>query len=59
MWEVIAIINVYDTLVKLANAKGQGSQEVKQRYVERLLVDAKGEEVRYLTRTLVQHVWLF
>ena len=52
----VAISNVYDTLVKIANAKGQGSQDVKQRHVERMLVDAKGEEVRYLTRTLIQHV---
>lgn len=35
---------------------GKGSQENKQRHVERLLVDAKGEEVRYLTRTLIQHL---
>lgn len=35
---------------------GKGSQESKQRHVERLLVDAKGEEIRYLTRTLIQHL---
>ncbi|KAF8423809.1 hypothetical protein EV426DRAFT_109618 [Tirmania nivea] len=52
----LTIRNVYDTLQKIATAKGQGSQEIKQRYVERLLVDAKGEEVRYLTRTLIQHL---
>ncbi|KAJ6262707.1 LOW QUALITY PROTEIN: hypothetical protein Dda_1263 [Drechslerella dactyloides] len=32
------------------------SQETKQRIVERLLVQARGEEVRYLARTLVQHL---
>ncbi|RPB25475.1 ATP-dependent DNA ligase [Terfezia boudieri ATCC MYA-4762] len=52
----LTIINVYDTLHKIAVAKGSGSQEVKQRHVERLLVNAKGEEVRYLTRTLIQHL---
>ena len=48
---------VYDSLVKIANSKGQGSQEVKQRIVERLLQDARGaEESRYIVRTLVQHL---
>lgn len=52
----VAIKNVYTTLVKIAATSGKGSQENKQRHVERLLVDAKGEEVRYLTRTLIQHL---
>ncbi|KAL1613747.1 hypothetical protein SLS54_010325 [Diplodia seriata] len=48
---------VYDSLVKIANSKGQGSQEVKQRMVERLLQDSRGaEESRYIVRTLVQHL---
>ena len=52
----IAIKNVYTTLVKISSTSGKGSQEIKQRLVERLLVDAKGEEIRYLTRTLIQHL---
>jgi DNA ligase 1 len=55
----LSIKSVYQSLVKIANAKGTGSQEVKQRIVERLLQDARGgEESRYIVRTLVQHVIL-
>lgn len=53
----LTIRSVYDSLVKIANSKGQGSQEVKQRIVERLLQDSRGaEESRYIVRTLVQHL---
>jgi DNA ligase-1 len=53
----LTIKNVYDSLVKIANSKGTGSQEVKQRIVDRLLQDARGaEESRYIVRTLVQHL---
>ncbi|KAF2096806.1 DNA ligase I [Rhizodiscina lignyota] len=53
----LTIRTVYDSLVKIANSKGTGSQEVKQRIVERLLQDARGaEESRYIVRTLVQHL---
>jgi DNA ligase 1 len=53
----LTIKSVYDALVKIANSKGQGSQEVKQRIVERLVQDARGaEESRYIVRTLVQHL---
>jgi len=49
--------SVFESLVKIANSKGQGSQEVKQRIVERLIQDARGaEESRYIVRTLVQHL---
>jgi DNA ligase-1 len=48
---------VFDSLTKIANAKGTGSVEVKQRIVERLVQDARGaEESRYIVRTLVQHL---
>jgi DNA ligase-1 len=53
----LTVTGVYSTLRKIANAKGQGSAETKRRLVERLLVSAKGEEVRYIGRTLVQHVF--
>ncbi|KAI5790674.1 hypothetical protein DFH27DRAFT_596019 [Peziza echinospora] len=52
-----AIKHVYTTLVKIANTKGPGSQDAKQRMVERLLVMAEGpEEARYLARTFVQNL---
>jgi len=53
----LTIQGVYQSLVKIANNKGNGSQELKQRIVERLLLDAQGpEESRYLVRTLCQHL---
>ena len=53
----LSIKGVYQSLVKIANSKGNGSQEVKQRIVERLVQDAQGpEESRYIVRTLVQHL---
>jgi DNA ligase-1 len=53
----LTVSGVYATLRSIARAKGQGSGETKRRLVERLLVSAKGEEVRYIGRTLVQHVF--
>jgi DNA ligase 1 len=53
----LSIKSVYQSLVKIANSKGTGSVENKQRIVERLLQDARGaEESRYIVRTLVQHL---
>jgi DNA ligase-1 len=53
----LTIRSVFDSLVKIANSKGNGSVEVKQRIVERLIQDARGaEESRYIVRTLVQHL---
>ncbi|KAF3938477.1 hypothetical protein ABW19_dt0204364 [Dactylella cylindrospora] len=52
----LSVKDIYASLVKISQSKGTGSQEVKQRIVERLLVGARGEEVRYLARTLVQHL---
>jgi DNA ligase 1 len=53
----LTIRAVYETLLKIANSKGQGSQEFKQGLVERLIQDARGpEESRYIVRTLVQHL---
>lgn len=53
----LTIKSVYQSLVKIAGSQGQGSGEVKQRIVDRLLQDARGgEESRYIVRTLCQHV---
>ena len=53
----LSIQGVYHALVKIANSKGGGSVENKQRIVEKLLQDARGaEESRYIVRTLVQHL---
>ena len=53
----LSIQGVFQSLVKIANSKGTGSQDFKQRIVERLLQDAQGaEESRYLVRTLCQHL---
>ncbi|KAI4204283.1 MAG: hypothetical protein LQ350_001263 [Teloschistes chrysophthalmus] len=53
----LSIKAVFQSLVKVANSKGQGSQEFKQRIVERLLQDSQSaEESRYLVRTLAQHL---
>lgn len=53
----LKIKGVYQSLLKIAMSKGQGSQETKQRVVEKLLQDARGaEESRYIVRTLVQNL---
>ena len=53
----LSIKSVYQLLVKIATSKGNGSVEQKQRFVERLVQDARGaEESRYIVRTLVQHL---
>jgi DNA ligase-1 len=53
----LTIKSVFDSLVKIAHSKGNGSVENKQRIVERLVQDARGaEESRYIVRTLVQHL---
>ncbi|ODH46596.1 hypothetical protein GX48_07291 [Paracoccidioides brasiliensis] len=53
----LSIRGVYESLLKISRSKGPGSQEIKQRIVEKLLQDARGaEESRYIVRTLVQHL---
>ena len=52
----LAIPAVYDALLKIAQAKGPGAAKQKQAVVERLLVAAHGEEVRFLVRTLSQNL---
>ncbi|PHH86062.1 hypothetical protein CDD83_10801 [Cordyceps sp. RAO-2017] len=53
----LTIKGVYQSLVKIAASQGQGSNEAKQRIVDRLLQDARGgEESRFIVRTLCQHL---
>ncbi|KAJ5683742.1 uncharacterized protein N7477_000087 [Penicillium maclennaniae] len=53
----LKIKGVYESLLKIARSKGSGSQETKQRIVEKLLQDTRGaEESRYIVRTLVQNL---
>ncbi|THU95401.1 ATP-dependent DNA ligase [Dendrothele bispora CBS 962.96] len=47
---------VYETMTKVARASGQGAAKQKQKLVETLLVAAKGEESRFLARTLSQNL---
>ncbi|KAJ5293918.1 hypothetical protein N7508_008739 [Penicillium antarcticum] len=53
----LKIKGVYQSLMKIATSKGTGSQETKQRIVEKLLQDTQGsEESRYIVRTLAQNL---
>ncbi|KAL8276285.1 hypothetical protein RQP46_011313 [Phenoliferia psychrophenolica] len=48
--------SLFATLHKLARQKGTGSIAVKTGEVQRLLVAAQGEEVRFLVRILIQNL---
>jgi DNA ligase-1 len=48
----LLINTVFDFLIKISRAKGQGAAKFKQNIVEKLLVAARGEETRFLARTL-------
>ncbi|KAJ3844586.1 DNA ligase [Lentinula raphanica] len=48
--------SVYNSLLKIASCKGSGAIKEKQKIIEKLLVSAKGEEIRYLVRTLSQNL---
>lgn len=53
----LKIKGVHQSLMRVAMSKGSGSQEAKQRIVDKLLQDARGaEESRYIVRTLVQNL---
>ena len=52
----LLISNVYGSLLKIADSKGQGATKQKQAIAEKLLVAARGEEARFLTRTLAQNL---
>lgn len=48
--------SVYSTLVGLTRLKGSGSQDKKAASVKGMLVRAQGEEVRFVTRTIVANL---
>lgn len=52
----LTVLGVYGSLLKIAQAKGQGAARQKQSIVEKLLIAAKGEETRYIVRTLSQNL---
>ncbi|KAI0949394.1 hypothetical protein AcW1_009022 [Taiwanofungus camphoratus] len=52
----LLIVGVYESLLKIARTKEQGATKQKQTIVERLLVASKGEETRFLVRTLAQNL---
>lgn len=52
----LMVKGVYSSLITIANSKGQGAAKAKQSIVEKLLLSAQGEEVRYLVRTLSMHL---
>ena len=52
----LTIAGVYETLLKICRSKGEGVAKIKQSLVEKLLVATRGEETRFLARTLAQHI---
>lgn len=52
----LLIETVYQSLLKIALIKGQGAAKQKQSIIEQLLVAARGEETRFLVRTLSQNL---
>ncbi|EIN11841.1 DNA ligase [Punctularia strigosozonata HHB-11173 SS5] len=51
----LTITGVHGGMLKIASAKGEGAAKQKQAIVEKLLIAAKGEETRYLVRSLCQN----
>ena len=51
--ETITLEKVYETLFKIANLDGKGSQEMKMRYVSSLLNDATPQEAKFILRILL------
>ncbi|KAG6888092.1 hypothetical protein C0992_009631 [Termitomyces sp. T32_za158] len=47
---------VYASLLKISRCRGQGTAKEKEKIVEKLLLAATGEEIRFLTRTLAQNL---
>uniref|UniRef100_A0A8H7Y748 DNA ligase n=1 Tax=Psilocybe cubensis TaxID=181762 RepID=A0A8H7Y748_PSICU len=52
----LSVPYVHQSMLKICLCKGPGAAKDKQKIVEKLLLSAIGEEVRYLTRTLCQNL---
>lgn len=52
----LSLAGVYATLRKIAGLRGQGTTDDKANLVKAMLVSARGEEIRYLVRTLLAHI---
>jgi DNA ligase-1 len=52
----LLVHDVYGRLLGLTRVKGSQSGRVKGDVVRKLMVQARGEEVRYLVRSLVSHL---
>ncbi len=52
----LLVPSVYEALLKISKSKGQGASKQRQSIAEKLLVSAKGEETRFLIRTLCQNL---
>ena len=51
--ETITLEKVYETLFKIANIEGKGSQEIKMRYVSSMLNDATPQESKFILKILL------
>jgi len=51
--ETITLEKVYETLFKIANLEGKGSQEMKIRYVSSILNDATPQEAKFILKILL------
>ncbi|RIA96342.1 ATP-dependent DNA ligase [Glomus cerebriforme] len=52
----LTVGKVYDTFISISKLRGLGVVDQKTNLVKKLLISCKGEEIRYLTRTLVQNL---
>ena len=51
--ETITLEKVYETLFKIAQLEGKGSQEMKMRYVSSMLNDATPQEAKFILKILL------
>ena len=51
--ETITLERVYETLLKISNLEGKGSQEMKMRYVSSILNDATPQEAKFILKILL------
>ncbi|MDA0755881.1 MAG: ATP-dependent DNA ligase [Crenarchaeota archaeon] len=51
--ETITLEKVYETLLKISNLEGKGSQEMKMKYVSSMLNDATPQESKFILKILL------